>query len=42
MLGKRKMLIQYMVIWGGWARGKDWRIFMLTILLIFLNFIILD
>ena len=38
MLGKRKMLIKYMVIWG----GGDWRIFILTILLIYLNFIILD
>lgn len=40
MLGKRKMLIKYMVIWRGWGEGLENLI--LTIILIYLDFIILD
>ena len=40
MLGKRKMLIKYMVIWRGWGDGLENLI--LTIILIYLDFIILD
>ena len=38
MLGKRKMLIKYMVIW--WGEGLENLI--LTIILIYLDFTILD
>lgn len=40
MLGKRKMLIKYMVIWQG--RGEGLENLILTIILIYLDFIILD